>query len=244
MRIIAMNGSPRREKGNTDRILKPFLAGAEAAGAEIDLVYLQGKKISPCLGCFQCRFKRPFKCVQEDDMAGLLERFQAADLAVMSTPLYANGMTAQMKTFFDRTIPLADPYIEIKDGHCAYPNRGGLLSSGLVLISSCGFHELDNFDPLVAHFKTICRFSGWKFHGALLRPHGDFLPVAEKRMKDKADEVYQAARRAGASLVENDVIPEDLLEKVAQDLVPLEAYLESANEYKKDEIKKAKAQKA
>ena len=32
MKVLAINGSPRGERGSTDRILKPFLAGARESG--------------------------------------------------------------------------------------------------------------------------------------------------------------------------------------------------------------------
>ena len=44
MKILAINGSPRGKKSNTDRILQPFLEGAREAGADTETIYLKGKK--------------------------------------------------------------------------------------------------------------------------------------------------------------------------------------------------------
>ena len=38
-KILALNGSPRGRKSNTDLLLKPFLEGAEQAGAQTEIVY-------------------------------------------------------------------------------------------------------------------------------------------------------------------------------------------------------------
>ena len=42
----------------------------------------------------------------------------------------------------------------------------------MVLVSNCGFWELDNFDALVSHAKAIAKNLDVAFAGALLRPHG------------------------------------------------------------------------
>ena len=41
MKILAINGSPRGKKSNTDHILQPFLEGTCEAGAETETVYLK-----------------------------------------------------------------------------------------------------------------------------------------------------------------------------------------------------------
>ena len=41
MKIIAINGSPRK-KGNTATVLDHFLEGARSAGADTELVHLYG----------------------------------------------------------------------------------------------------------------------------------------------------------------------------------------------------------
>jgi hypothetical protein len=38
-KVVAINGSPDMEKGNTAKILTPFLEGMEEAGASVELFY-------------------------------------------------------------------------------------------------------------------------------------------------------------------------------------------------------------
>ena len=239
MKILALSGSPRKKKGITDRILQPFLEGAQEGGAEVSLVYLQGKKIKPCRGCFDCWWKTPGVCAQKDDMAELLKLHAECDVGVYATPLYVCGMSAQLKMFFDRFIPLALPFIEVKNGHCTHPARGKRMT-GMAVVSSCGFHELDNFDEMVAHFKAICRLGGIKFYGALLRPHGEFLPFGEQVMKAQVEEVYTAAREAGRQMVKHDNIPDHLLKAVSRELLPRDVFLQGANQYFQNELDKLK----
>ncbi len=59
MKVLAINSSPMMGKGNTARILDPFLEGMREAGAEVDLVYTKKLDINPCHGEFNCWAKRP-----------------------------------------------------------------------------------------------------------------------------------------------------------------------------------------
>ena len=54
MKVLAINGSPRGAAGNTECLARPFLEGAEEAGAKFETVYLHRKRINHCLGCFSC----------------------------------------------------------------------------------------------------------------------------------------------------------------------------------------------
>lgn len=45
-------------------------------------------------------------CVLKDDMAEILGMFRKADVLVLATPIYFYGISAQMKTFIDRTYPI------------------------------------------------------------------------------------------------------------------------------------------
>ena len=59
MQVMAINGSPRKEKSSTYHILGPLLEGMRAAGATTELVHLGHLQIKPCLGCFLCWVKTP-----------------------------------------------------------------------------------------------------------------------------------------------------------------------------------------
>jgi multimeric flavodoxin WrbA len=241
MKIFALNGSPRKESSNTDRLLLPFLDGAKEEGAEVDLVYLQKHKIGPCLGCFHCWLKTPGQCVQKDDMTGLLERMKQADVLVCATPLYVCGMSAQMKAFFDRFIPIAEPFIEIRNDVCAHPSRYERQWTGVVLISNCGFHELLHFNELVDHIKAICRVSDMDYLGSLLRPHGEIMAMAEQLMPDQINRVYEAAREAGRMAARKEPISKEVEKAFTAELINRDDYLKGANAYFQSELDKVKA---
>lgn len=60
-------------------------------------------RIGYCRGCGVCN--RTHKCVQNDDMAAVLDKMVAADVIVMATPVYFYSMNGQLKTLIDRTVP-------------------------------------------------------------------------------------------------------------------------------------------
>lgn len=101
-KVLVISGSPRKG-GNSDTLCDEFIRGAQEAGNEAEKVFLRDKKIGFCIGCGVCNSIH--KCVQQDDMAAILDKMVRADVIVMATPVYFYTMDAQMKTLIDRTVP-------------------------------------------------------------------------------------------------------------------------------------------
>lgn len=237
MKVLAINSSPKSDKSNTSLILDPFLEGMREAGAEVELFYTKKLDIRPCQGEFNCWFKSPGSCFQDDDMPMLHPKFQAADVWVFATPLYVDGVSGPMKNLFDRLIPIAEPFIELRDDHCRHPLREGTKSGKVVLVSNCGFWERDNFDALVVHIEAVCRTVSREFAGALLRPHGPAVKVMIE-MGNPPNDVFEAARDAGRQLVQRGSIEARTLEAVARDLLPRDKYLEILNQRFREALEK------
>ena len=233
MNVLAINSSPKKDKSHTSLILNPFLDGMKEAGAKVELFYTRDLKIKPCTGEFNCWLKHPGECYQQDDMQQLYPKLREADILVFATPVYVDGITGPLKNFIDRMIPLVKPMFELREGHCRHPPRETGNKGKLVLVSNCGFWELDNFDPLVIHMKALCKNMSRTFAGALLRPHGPAFSYM-LRSGSSADDVVKAAREAGSQLVRNGQISDETLLTVSRDLLPLDTYVEEINkEFKK-----------
>ena len=229
IKALAFNSSPRMGKGNTAVILTPFLEGMKEAGAEVELLYTKKLKVNPCQGCFNCWLQTPGKCFQKDDMQMLLPKIREADLLVLATPLYVDGVSAPMKNLLDRMIPLAQPFIELRDGHYRHVVREGHKYAKVVLVSNCGFWEMDNFDSLLVHVKAACKNMGKEFAGALLRPHGAVLGGMVE-MGVPLDDILEAAKEAGRQLVRDGNMSSETLATVSRELMPSETYLHTLNE--------------
>lgn len=100
MKILAIIGSPRGMAGNTGRLLEEFLAGAAAAGGEVEILSLSDLKLAPCVACDHCH--KTGICPLDDDYEAVREKLLACDGFVLASPNYIFSVTAQMKTLFDR----------------------------------------------------------------------------------------------------------------------------------------------
>jgi multimeric flavodoxin WrbA len=218
MNVLAINGSPNMDEGNTAMILNPFLEGMKEEGVLVELFYTWKLDIGPCNGDMSCWFKNPGKCVQNDDMQMLLPKFAEADVIVWASPVYYSGVTGPLKNLMDRQLPLL---------------MLGSKKQKAVLVSTCGDWDLSMFDPLLAQMKAIYdRPDGnSEFAGALLRPMADgtkeMIKAGETRL---VEGVFQAAKEAGRQLVREGRISEVLLKEVSKALMPRDAYYRAARE--------------
>jgi multimeric flavodoxin WrbA len=160
-------------------------------------------------------------------MASILPKLDA-DILVFAAPVYLDGIPGPLKTFLDRTIPLMEPFFEIRDGHTRHPARGKTPDNGkIVLISNCGFWEMDNFDPMLQHLKAFAKNAHREFAGALLRPHG--IVLKNMIRAGRADDVIAAAKEAGRQLVRQGKINNETLKTISRELMPVQTFLETAN---------------
>lgn len=103
-KVLILSASPRR-KGNSQILCDKFKEGAKDAGHQVKMIRLSEKEIHFCKACDVC-MKNGGVCIQRDDMSDILKAYQQADVLVLATPIYFYGISAQMKTFIDRTYPI------------------------------------------------------------------------------------------------------------------------------------------
>ncbi len=168
-------------------------------------------------------------------MQMLYPKLREADIWVLATPVYVDGVIGPMKNLMDRLIPLIQPYFEVRDGHCRHPLRDGTKHGKVVLISNCGFWEMDNFDPLLVHMKAACKNMNREFAGALLRPHGPALMGMVER-KEPVDDIFEAAKEAGRQLVRDGEMSVETLDIVSRKLMSLDVYVQKINQYNQETL--------
>jgi multimeric flavodoxin WrbA len=99
LKIIGISGSPRER--NTVYMLKTVL---DATGFDYDLIPLKDKSIHSCNACGGCY--RSHKCIVKDDMQEIYNKLLNADIFILGSPTYFDNVTAIMKSFMDRCLPL------------------------------------------------------------------------------------------------------------------------------------------
>lgn len=229
MKILAFSGSPQMEKGSTDKILQAFLKGAEDAGAETETIYIPRQNIKFCGGCLDCWIAHPGKCIHDDDIPMIMDKIKYSDVMVYASPVYFDGLTAQMKKMMDRFVIGAKPNIDVVDGHSRHPSRGkGSRKRKVLLLSTCGFGELDNFDVVVHHMTAAAKNMRAEYIGAILRPMGPlfkFLTPETEMVKD----VFAAIQKAGKEVVKTGYISEDTLKEASKPVMRIEDYANMIN---------------
>lgn len=100
--LLLVCGSPRRAA--TAYAVEETGKGAQSvADTSVEILYLQGKKIAPCMGCNACVNKGQLECaVYHDDMDGWNRKFFSYDGILIGTPVYEMGITPQLAAFFSR----------------------------------------------------------------------------------------------------------------------------------------------
>jgi multimeric flavodoxin WrbA len=106
MKILAINGSPRKE-WNTATLLEKALEGAASRGAETELINLYDLNFKGCTSCFSCKIKNGKSygnCAYKDDLTPVLNKVAEADAIILGSPIYLGYVTGEMKSFLERMI--------------------------------------------------------------------------------------------------------------------------------------------
>ena len=104
MKVIAINGSPRKD-WNTAQMLEAALEGAREKGAETKMINLFDLNFTGCRSCFACkRLGGPNfgRCAWKDDLSEILDEILAADGLVVGTPIYFGEVTGAVRNFYER----------------------------------------------------------------------------------------------------------------------------------------------
>ena len=142
--IVALNGSPHAGIGNTNMMLEMLRAPLTENGFDLDIVNLSEHDIKYCTGCALCMEKGA--CWINDDHRTIVNKLLNAPGIILASPVYFLHVTAQMKTFIDRSLPY---------GHKPRPTW----KPGLAVCVSAGYGETDTAGYLNSYLRSYGSFS-------------------------------------------------------------------------------------
>jgi multimeric flavodoxin WrbA len=140
MKVVAFNGSPRKD-GNTTILINHVFRELEKEGVETELVQLSGKKIHGCIACYKCFENKDQRCAVKDNIANeCIEKMIKAEGIILGSPVYFTDVTAEMKALIDRA-----GFVSMANGGM-YKNKVG---AAVVAVRRSGaVHTLDT----LSHF--------------------------------------------------------------------------------------------
>ena len=224
MKILVLNGSPKKEKSDTMCITRAFLEGMnEVSEQNIHIVNVIDRHIKYCAGCFSC-MRNGGNCIHNDDMREILEEILKSDLLIFSYPLYCYGMPAPLKALLDRTLPLSSMAMQKVGDRYEHVGQADFSHLKYLMICGCGFpNSKHNFEPAVAQFK-LCFPNN---HTIITVPESPMFNAPEA----EAVAVPRLAliKEAGRQYAENGAIEEALISQITSPMIPEAQYAEIVN---------------
>ena len=224
MKILVLNGSPKRDKSDTMHITRAFLDGMnETEPQAVHTIHVIDKHIEYCTGCFSC-MRNGGTCVHDDDMREILEEILTSDLLIWSFPLYCYGMPAPLKALLDRTLPLSSMAMQKVGDRYEHVEQTDFSHLRYLMICGCGFpNSKHNFEPAVAQFK-LC-FPG--NHTIITVPESPMFNAPEAAIVTEPR--LALVKQAGKQYAENGKIDVALLAEISSPMIPEEQYAAIVN---------------
>jgi hypothetical protein len=134
-----------------------------------------------------------------------------------------------VQNILNRLVALTEPTIRSEGGSMVPTRRPELKVKHIVLVSTCYFWDVEQFDPLVGVFDKLGAILGIRPAEHLLRPHaGAYVQLLGS--SPEADEVRDAAKAAGRELVRGGSVPTELARSISRQLISREGFLEMHRE--------------
>jgi multimeric flavodoxin WrbA len=179
-RVVAVNGSPHEGFGNTSQMLAMLRENLAREGLALEEIFLSQYQIGFCTGCATCL--ETGSCWVRDDYNSVVRNVLEADAVILASPVYFFNVTAQMKTFLDRSL-----------GYAHRPR--GDWKPGLTLSVSAGHGESWVADYLGRVLRAFGAFPVGKLTAIAVGP-GEFLGMqaVAARAADLARDLAQAVK--------------------------------------------------
>jgi len=190
--LVALNGSPVRGS-SVDLLLQAICAGAAEAGGRSEHVYCNELNVKPCQACGP----EPTTgyCIFHDDMDRIYASLEAAHAIAVGSPVYFDGVSAQLKLVMDRC-NCVTPLVRVPGGGYDFRPQWPRTRRG-VFVTACGTRH--TYELAERSVRGYLKWVGARWEETLLWRHddNDTGSVATR------PELLAGARAVGRRLIES-----------------------------------------
>lgn len=127
MKVLIINGSPNLN-GATFRAISEMTSIFEENNMEYEIINIGNRDIRGCIDCSSCRVN--FKCVFDDVVNEVAEKFESADGLILASPVYYASANGSLISLLDRLFHSTKFNKTMKVGaSIAVARRGGITAT-------------------------------------------------------------------------------------------------------------------
>lgn len=235
MKVIAVNGSPRRN-WNTAKLCQAALDGAAAAGAETELIHLESMKFKGCMSCYRCHSAghdyNTEICHYQDELTETLKKCMAADAIIIGSPIYYGFATGDVRAFMERLMFPIDTYEVNDEGKRPIKLNRIIPTAMIYTMNAAGMPEKNPLNMNESELRRMfgyseshyafdtCQFSDYSKYRANLfgakhkaKRQEEQFPIELEKCKVLGARLVQKAKEAQADALKREelIIPKELL---------------------------------
>ncbi|HON79872.1 MAG TPA: flavodoxin family protein [Spirochaetota bacterium] len=227
MKALFLNGSARGDKGITSKLIKALSGGMSKTGMETVSINISELKIVPCRACLYCMHKNPGVCVLHDEMEIIYNELKQSDVVIFGSPVYLDGITAQLKTVIDRLVCCMEPFLVTDHTGFTRHSFSWRLPEKFIIVSTCGFPETDTFNALIDYFRSLSKNMNSKILAEFCIPGS----IAIQMKPESLDQKLELLESAGYAYGMYGTLDDTIIEKVNRPLFSKKEYFELAELY-------------
>ncbi len=193
--LVTLNGSPV-VGSSVARLLAAIGAGALEAGGALSSFECNTLTVKPCQACGP----EPTTgfCIFHDDMDAIYAALQGAHAIAVGSPIYFDGVSAQLKLVMDRCNCIT-PLVRLEGGGYGFRPLWARTRRGVFVTALSTKHRYDLAERSVRGF---LKWVGARWEETLAWQHDDEEPGSVVTRPD----LIERARAIGRRLIESDLL--------------------------------------
>ena len=164
MKITLLNGNSNQSNSRFESYLANLTEALVDSGHEVSCLVLRDLEANYCTGCWSCWVKTPGECLFKDDSHAVCRAVINSELTIFASPVIMGYLSALLKKFMDKMIPLVHPYLTVDQGEAHHVHRyepSAYPMGGLLLEKTPGTDEEDLEIIKAIHERTMLNLKSY-----------------------------------------------------------------------------------